>query len=487
MKKLRLFVAATLLLAAVLLLAACGGGAQEPNGDVSSIVSSAVSTYTYTGTAGLTSASAPAESTAPPVTTAPVVDDSPLSEAELEDFLALVDYEKVSRVQVYYYNYYVGTFRSVEECTEEIFDTITEMKGIRTVTDTEGATGVFIDVYVRLMGDYYGYYYPPTDYSDYTDDINGEYTGIGVSVLVDKDGYAEILNVFPGSPAEEAGLLPGDKIVAVEGEDFATIGYQNAIDRIRGATGTTVTLTVSRDGTSRDVTMPRRPVTEITVESRMLDADIGYIRILSFNERTYEQFVAAHRDLDAEGATSYVFDVRYNPGGTLNAVVAILEYILPDGPIVHLNYKDDRNDVTIDTIFDITTNYMDGNQRVYYEGHEIEEPLVVLANGSTASAGELFTSSLADYGVATVIGETTYGKGVGQTSFYIGNDGAAVVMTVFYYDPPTSPNYDGVGITPDVAVSLSEEAAGKNLSKLTYDEDTQLQAAVAALLPADTQ
>ena len=202
MKKLRLFVAATLLLAAVLLLAACGGGAQEPNGDVSSIVSSAVSTYTYTGTAGLTSASAPAESTAPPVTTAPVVDDSPLSEAELEDFLALVDYEKVSRVQVYYYNYYVGTFRSVEECTEEIFDTITEMKGIRTVTDTEGATGVFIDVYVRLMGDYYGYYYPPTDYSDYTDDINGEYTGIGVSVLVDKDGYAEILNVFPGSPAE---------------------------------------------------------------------------------------------------------------------------------------------------------------------------------------------------------------------------------------------------------------------------------------------
>ncbi|MBO7292550.1 MAG: hypothetical protein J6V07_01305, partial [Clostridia bacterium] len=137
------------------------------------------------------------------------------------------------------------------------------------------------------------------------------------------------------------------------------------------------------------------------------------------------------------------------------------------------------------SIFDIVNrSYMESDGRVYYEGHAIEKPMVVLANGSTASAGELFTSSLNDYGVATVIGDVTYGKGVGRTSFYVANDGSAITMTIFSYDPPTSPNYDGVGITPGISVSLSEEAAGKNLYKLTYAEDTQLQAAVAALTPA---
>ncbi len=304
---------------------------------------------------------------------------------------------------------------------------------------------------------------------------------------VNAAGYAEILNVFPGSPAEEVGILPGDVIVAVEGEDFALIGYQNAVDRIRGAAGTSVGLTLERDGVRLGFSVVRRAVTEVTVDSRMLDGNIGYIRIVSFNERTYEQFVSAHRALDAEGAVAYVFDVRYNPGGTLNSVVAMLEYILPDGPIVHLNYKNDIDDTTIDSIYDINRLYMDGVERVYYRDHAITEPMVVLANGSTASAGELFTSSLDDYGVATVIGEQTYGKGVGQTSLPLATDGSALVMTVFSYDPPTSGNYDGEGIEPDIKVSLSEEAAGKNLYKLTYAEDAQLQAAVAALASAGVQ
>ena len=162
-------------------------------------------------------------------------------------------------------------------------------------------------------------------------------------------------------------------------------------------------------------------------------------------------------------------------------MVAILEYILPDGPIVHMNYKHDWNDHTISSIKDIDPNYMAAAGRVYYENHVVDEPIIVLANGNTASAGELFTSSLNDYDVATVVGETTYGKGVGQTALTIGDDGSALVITVFSYDPPTSPNYDGVGITPDVPVSLSEEAAAKNLYRLEYHEDDQLQRAVSLL------
>lgn len=479
-KQARLFALLILLLLAVLTFSACG---KHDEGDsLWNKISSALSSYLYTGTtAPVTTAEPPtAATTAPAVTTAPV-ENSPLSRAELEDFLELVDYDKVATVQEYYKLFYIGEFRTVEGCTPEIFDTLSAIPGVRTVDDREDATGLFIDIYVRLLGDYYGYYYAPTDYSDYTDDLEGEYTGIGVSVSVGAAGYAEILNVFPGSPAEEVGILPGDIIVAVEGEDFALIGYQNAIDRIRGAAGTTVNLTLERDGVRIGFSVPRRAVTEVTIDSRMLDGNIGYIRIVSFNERTYEQFVTAHRALDAEGAVAYIFDVRYNPGGTLNSVVAMLEYILPDGPIVHLNYKNDIDDTTIDSIYDIHRGYMDGVNRVYYENHAIAKPMVVLANGGTASAGELFTSSLGDYGVATVIGEQTYGKGVGQTSLPLANDGSAMVITVFSYDPPTSPNYDGEGIEPDMEVSLSEEAAGKNLYKLTYEEDAQLQAAVGAL------
>ena len=466
-KQLWRLAALALLLAALLGLAACHWG--EPD-DLGELASSALGTYTTT---------APSSPDAP---------TDPLTVEELGTFLSLVDFRKVERAEACYEAYYIGDYRPVSACFGEMFDTLSSLPAIRTVTDPERATGAFIEVYARLLGDYYGYYYPPTDYSDYTDDIAGKYTGIGVSVLLDADGYAEIINVFPGSPAEEVGMLPGDVLIAVGGEDFAAIGYQNAIDRIRGAAGTTVSLTVRRDGAALTFTVPRREVTEVTVESRMMEGNIGYIRIISFNERTYQQFVTAHRALDAAGAVSYVFDLRNNPGGTLNAVVAIAEYILPEGPIVHLNYKNDRDDFTIDSIFDIVSaDYMDGEERVYYANHAIEKPMVVLANGSTASAGELFTSSLNDYGVATVIGDTTYGKGVGQTSFYVANDGSAITMTIFSYDPPTSPNYDGVGITPDIAVSLSEEAAKKNLYKLTYAEDTQLQAAVAALTPAGAQ
>ncbi len=451
-KKLLLFLLALTLF--VLLLASCDlGGRWDPD-----------ATVTYAS-----------------VTTDGAGNEPPLSDEEFAAFYSLVDQRKVSRAELYYRQFYVGEYRSVEDCAAEIEEAVRAVVGIRTVTDTETATGLYIDLYARMQGDYYAYYYSPDDYGDYGDDLEGEYTGIGVSVSVNEEGYAEILNVFPGSPAEEVGMLPGDVLIAVGGEDFARNGYNKAVDRTRGEAGTSVSLTVRRGASELDFTVVRRPVTEVTVDSRMIGEDVGYIRIISFNERTYEQFVAAHRALDAQGAASFVFDVRYNPGGTLNSVVAILEYILPDGPIVRMNYKNDGDDATVSSIYDIHTGYMNGDTRVYYENHAITEPMVVLTNGGTASAGELFTSALNDYDVATVVGETTYGKGVGQSSLPLANDGSYLVFTVFYYDPPFTGNYKGVGITPDVAVSLSEEAAGVNIYKLPYEQDAQLQYAVGHL------
>ena len=467
------FVLLTALLCVVLAFAACDFGVVS-GGDVTVPV-------TTTTEALATTTTTAAVTTTAPVTTSigDPTDASPLTEAEYAAFLSLVDADLVWTAEYAYNLYYIGEFRTVDACLEEIREMIVGLPAVRSVADTDTATALFISAYARTLGDNYGYYYPPSDYEDYIEDFDGEYTGIGVSVTLLESGYAEILQVFAGSPAEDAGLLPGDILVAIEGEDFAVIGYSDAIDMIRGVEGTNVTVTIERDGECFDVTMPRRRVTEQTVDYRMLSGNVGYIRISSFDDTTYTQFVEAHRALDAEGAESFVFDLRNNPGGTLTSVVAVLEYILPDGHIVKLNYKNDSDDMLISSIYDYYPAFM--NERTYYGGHAITEPMVVLANGNTASAGELFTSSLMDYGVATVIGEQTFGKGVGQTSAMMGRDGSALILTVFSYDPPVQPNYDGVGIVPHIAVSLPEAAAKKNLYKLTLEEDTQLGAALLSL------
>ena len=469
------------LLALLSLLCSCGlfdRGEGEPPSAVTSLphpseVTSPPTTAPVTTQAPATTAP-PSGGTLPPTPITPPTDD------ELYGMVARVDLDKLSLVQMYYFYYYVGEFREVNECLYEIYELLRTVEGVGEITDPEQATALFIDAYCRTLGDFYGYYYPAEDYDDYVDDMGGEYVGIGVSVTLTEAGYAEILTVFSGSPAEDAGLLPGDLLVEVDGEDFAAVGYQEAINRIRGVEGTLVSVAVLRDGERIAVTMPRRRVVEETVDYRMMNGGIGYIRITSFDAETYTQFVAAHRALDAAGATSYVFDVRNNPGGTLSSVLAILEYILPDGVIVKMNYKQDASDAEFSSIMDYDPGYMVG--RDYYGGHEITEPMVVLANGRTASAGELFTSSLMDYGVAEIVGEQTYGKGIGQTAIAF-DDGSGFVFTVFYYDPPTSQNYHGVGIAPDHPCTLPEEAEQKNIYKLTYEEDTQLQAAVALLIP----
>jgi len=205
-------------------------------------------------------------------------------------------------------------------------------------------------------------------------------------------------------------------------------------------------------------------VTEQTVDYRVysLDSSVGIIKITSFDTKTVEQFKNAVSALQAEGVTKLVFDVRNNPGGELVSICTILDSLLPEGPIIR----------TVDKSGTETTPYKSDEA-------ELDMPMAVIVNGSTASAAELFTSALMDYEKATVVGTLTYGKGCMQSIFPLQSGGALSLTTALYY-PPFSENYNEIGITPDVVVELEGEAAEKNIYKLTDEEDTQLKAAVAS-------
>ena len=320
---------------------------------------------------------------------------------------------------------------------------------------------------VAYSGDKYGDYHPKEEYQQLTSDYGGEFAGIGVSVAYNSKYLAiEILSVMNNSPALEAGLLPNDLIVAVAGEDVAFLGYNKAIENIRGEVGTTVTITVLRGETKFDVTLTRQTVEEQSVVydeivSESLNDPIGYIRVTTFNEKTPAQFYEAIRSGLGSSVHGFIIDMRNNGGGTLNSVVSMLDYLLFEGPIVRIQYKSGEETVYKSNAYGLSSRV----------------PIIVLVNGNTASAAELFTSSLRDYGRAIVVGETTYGKGTVQSIIRL-SDGSALRISTAMYAPPFSDNFEGVGITPDVKVSLADEYKSTNLYKLAYENDAQLQAAV---------
>ena len=425
-----------------------------------------------------------------PDTTAPNISgdvDGLITDFDREALLAfidLVDFHKLNQVEDVFEEYYIGEYKPYSEVSREVLELIVENVKLEEVKDVDDATTLFIGAYLDVIGDKYAYYYDTEAYEDYTSDSDGEYVGIGISVILTEDNYIETITVFRDGPADKAGILPGDILTKVDGQDIAELGYYESIDKVKGEINTTVNITLLREGEELSFDVVRDKVTEITVDYELREGNIGYMQISSFDDKTYDQFVEAYTNLKNSGAEAILFDVRNNPGGRLDAVVAVLEYILPDGPIVHMEYKNKENNYSISSVLDYNPFYMFLHK--YVKNHEITLPMAVLTNHNTASAGELFTSSLKDYGVATVIGDKTYGKGVGQTSVNLKDingekDGSAVTVTYFYYAPPYSDNYDGVGIEPDIAVELSEEASKKNIYKLTEEEDVQYKAAIEEL------
>lgn len=332
--------------------------------------------------------------------------------------------------------------------------------------DEEQLSDYLIRGYIAGAGDKYASYMTADEFSAYMEESSGEMVGIGVHIIYNGDmGALEVISVMRDSPALEAGVEPGDLIIAVEGEAVSELGYYPAVDKMLGDLGTVAKFTVRRGENYEQIkefSIIRQKVTDTTVESRVIGGDIGVIRISQFAENTGDSIRTAIADLTAKGAKSLIFDVRYNPGGALTGIVDTLDQLLPEGPIIRIVDRE-------------------GNEEaINSDAACISMPMAVLVNEGTASAAELFTSALQDYKLATVIGTTTYGKGTMQTVVSL-PDGSGITISYRMYNPPFSDNYEGIGVVPDIELPLDETLAEKNFYKITDEEDNQLQAAIKAV------
>jgi len=317
--------------------------------------------------------------------------------------------------------------------------------------------------YLESLDDPYSVYYTAEEYADFMVDAEGEYVGVGFQVSQNiETKILTITKVFDG-PAKEAGIQTEDVITKVDGEDISGQDIDSVVDKIRGEEGTEVTLTMYRasDGQEHDFTMKRRKVENPTVESKMLENNIGYVQVTSFSEVTGEQFVKAIMDLEASGMEGLIVDLRDNGGGLLDIAVAMLDYVLPEGKIV---YTEDKNG-------NVTSEYTSTNE------YQFTKPMAVLVNGYSASASEIFAGAIKDHGTGMIVGETTYGKGIVQRMFPL-NDGSAVKLTIAKYFTPNGNDIHKVGITPDVEVELDIDAYRES----DGEKDNQLDAAIDCIM-----
>lgn len=340
------------------------------------------------------------------------------------------------------------------------------------------------------LDDPYSVYYTPEEYQTLTEETNGVYCGIGV--LVSQNIQTKIvtaIRVFPGSPAEEAGMKKGDilykvKDIEATSEDLDVLVKQY----MRGEEGTYVDISVVRDGEEIPLHVERRMVENATVEHQMLEDKTGYILVTQFDVVTADQFKAAVDDLERQGMERLVIDMRDNPGGVVDAAVDMCAYVLPedkfDGVILSTASKYGVEDKYYSkgnqTHYESADGKPLGNRYPKEDTHEIKVPMAVLINGQSASAAEVFSGALQDYGVAKLVGTTSYGKGIVQNLLPL-TDGSAIKITVAHYYTPSGFDLHKKGLTPDVEVEyeVQEDLIGQY--DVPLDRDNQVQAAVELL------
>lgn len=312
--------------------------------------------------------------------------------------------------------------------------------------------------YLAGINDPYASYMRATEYETAQKNSSGKSIGIGMEIVKDSSGYYVVTDVYANSPAEGAGMKRGDLIVSLGGKDLSQVKSAELNDLLYGDSGSTLSLTLRREGEDIPLDVVRRECEITSVYSRMIGED-GYIRISQFNDATVKQFASALASLQSQGAKSLIFDLRDNGGGIIKSAAEILDTLLPEGDIVSGTMKD-------------------GQTKVLYtsDANEVDLPMVVITNKNTASAAELFAAAIRDYNKGKLVGQNTYGKGVMQGTYKL-TDGSAVEMTIGYFNPPSGQNFQGVGLKPDFESALSSENE-KKLYSLTDEQDTQLKKAI---------
>ena len=371
--------------------------------------------------------------------------------------------QKVITAQYVYHKFY---YKSEELPTSLVWARtavsifLDEYYDIIDLSDSTEVADAVIGSLVNAVGDRYSYYRNLEETEGYEDDMSGSFVGIGVSITEEDGGGAIfVTGLIGGGGAEEAGILPGDRIVEVDGESVESLGYQNSINKVRGKEGTHVKLTILRGEESLSFDIERRRVTEESVTYEIDENKIGYVRISSFKANTASQFCDAIDALEAAEVRGVVYDLRSNGGGYLSAVVSMLSYIAPKGTEI-VSFSNDYS-----------SPMFASNE------HTFLVPSVVICNEYTASAGELFTAGIRDFSKmglldASIVGKTTFGKGILQTQ-KVFTDGSTITLTACYYNPPSRENYHGVGITPDIIAEYSRDndgqynAAMEKISELT--------------------
>ena len=318
---------------------------------------------------------------------------------------------------------------------------------------------------VAGLGDPYAAYYTEEEYQSLRDSTNGSYCGIGVEISQNiNTGIVTVARVFEDGPAMEAGLQPGDILYKVGDMEVTGVDLTMVVSQIKGEENTQVTISVVREGEEDYLELQgeRRTIEIRTVSSAMLEDRIGYISITSFDDVTTDQFIKALDELEAQGMDGLIVDLRDNGGGLVSSVCAILDRLLPEGLIV---YTEDKY----------------GNREEEHSDaeHYFDKPLAVLVNGNSASASEIFAGAIKDYGIGTLVGTKTYGKGIVQKIYPL-QDGTAVKLTVSKYYTPKGNNIHEIGIEPDVEIDLEESL--KKEAVVPLEKDNQLQKAKELVL-----
>ena len=333
-----------------------------------------------------------------------------------------------------YYKNIVNTFESAKTTASTFLDNYYDNIDLGDVT---AVTDALINSYVSAVGDKYCDFRTPVQNEDYVSKMSGNYVGIGATITKSEDGEISVVNLEEDSSAKDAGVLVGDVIISVDGKSVKEVGYSTAKDMLRGDEGSYVTLGILREKTELEVKVERRKIAERSVIYSITDK-IGYIKISSFKSNTDDQFKEAIDYMEQNGAVGVIYDLRSNGGGYLSSVENMLSYIAPKGMTL-VSFSNDYDS-------DFISN----------DPHACKIPSVVLCNGNTASAAELFTAGVRDIGASEgfdvkIVGTKTFGKGIVQSTYKLKDD-YTLTLTVAYYNPPSGENYHGVGITPDVTV-----------------------------------